>query len=326
MTSISIIVPVYNSERYITKCIDSILGQTFKNFELILINDGSTDGSLSILRTYECVDHRIVVIDKKNEGVSIARNCGLDYATGDFVCFIDSDDWVEDTYLESFFKVPISNKSIVIQNILYDNVCTGVKRKLKIYENRNFLLKDSDKVAQYQIFHDGYPMGKLYSMEIIKKNNLKFDERICIHEDHIFVWEYILNIDCIILRESTLYHYMKYGVPTLTSRVHVAQTYLYIGEKFVELLSRLIKKTGITNSKYLKLVYKDFSFAQLFMSVQRARGDEYQIIYSKVKTYSNIILSNPHPNLIKRFVIWLFLKIPNNIAFMLVSRFKFFKK
>ena len=92
---ISIIVPVYNSELYLKKCLDSIISQTYKNIEIICIEDHSSDDSLRILREYEKKDQRIKVIQKANEGVSLARNAGLDVARGDYVLFVDSDDWID---------------------------------------------------------------------------------------------------------------------------------------------------------------------------------------------------------------------------------------
>ena len=95
---ISIIIPVYNTSKYLHRCLDSILNQTFCDFELILINDGSTDNSLEILREYEAKDSRIVVIDKPNEGVSSARNQGIEIAQGEYIMFCDSDDYVAENW------------------------------------------------------------------------------------------------------------------------------------------------------------------------------------------------------------------------------------
>ena len=102
--SASIIVPVYNCEKYIGKCIDSILAQTFQDFELLLVIDGGVDASLMICKDYASRDNRISVIEQENQGVSAARNNGLDHATGEYVFFVDSDDWVEPDYLEKLIN------------------------------------------------------------------------------------------------------------------------------------------------------------------------------------------------------------------------------
>ena len=101
---ISVIVPIYNNEKYLAKCIDSILVQEYRDFELILIDDGSRDGSGSICDQYAIQDERIVVIHQKNKGVSVARNKGLSIARGNYVTFIDSDDWVMPEYLSVLNK------------------------------------------------------------------------------------------------------------------------------------------------------------------------------------------------------------------------------
>ena len=95
---ISVIIPAYNVENYIEKCIESVINQTFRNIEIIVIDDGSTDGTTSIIRRYSKKDRRIVPIYKKNSGVSDSRNIGIDKFTGDYVFFLDSDDWIDEDY------------------------------------------------------------------------------------------------------------------------------------------------------------------------------------------------------------------------------------
>ena len=101
---VSIIVPIYNVEKYLRQCLDSILRQTFRPLEIILVNDGSTDGSDTICQEYAEIDERIVYLKKENGGVSDARNVGLDAVTSDYVLFIDSDDWIEPTYVEVLYE------------------------------------------------------------------------------------------------------------------------------------------------------------------------------------------------------------------------------
>ena len=101
---VSIIVPVFNVEKYLRQCLDSIFGQTFNQFEVIIVNDGSTDNSGAICQEYEARDNRIVYLEKENGGVSEARNLGLDFATSEYIIFIDSDDWIEPTYVEVLYE------------------------------------------------------------------------------------------------------------------------------------------------------------------------------------------------------------------------------
>ena len=104
MPKISVIVPVYNVEKYLRKCLDTIISQTFSDIEIICVNDGSTDNSRKILEEYKNKDYRIVIVDKKNGGLSSARNAGMKVARGEFISFIDSDDWIDETMLEKLYN------------------------------------------------------------------------------------------------------------------------------------------------------------------------------------------------------------------------------
>ena len=110
---VSIIVPIYNVERYLRRCIDSIIGQTFKNWELILVDDGSTDSSGLICDDYS-FDERVIVIHKKNEGISITRQFGLNKAKGRYIQFVDSDDWIESTMIEKMYDLATTNNSDLV--------------------------------------------------------------------------------------------------------------------------------------------------------------------------------------------------------------------
>ena len=104
MDKISIIIPVYNGEKYLARCVESLISQTYKNLEIIFLNDGSTDDSLNILKKYKTKDNRIVIVDKKNTGVSDTRNIGITRATGKYICFCDCDDLYETNYVETMYK------------------------------------------------------------------------------------------------------------------------------------------------------------------------------------------------------------------------------
>lgn len=105
MNLISVIIPVYNGEKYIKRCINSLINQTYKNIEIIIINDGSKDNSINIIKEISEKDKRIIIIDKENQGVSIARNAGIEKASGDYIMFVDVDDWVKTNMIEQMYKV-----------------------------------------------------------------------------------------------------------------------------------------------------------------------------------------------------------------------------
>ncbi len=216
MTKISIIIPVYNVEKYLHKCVDSVLGQTFTDFELILINDGSTDSSGDICDEYAKCDSRVVVIHKKNGGVSTARNTGLDAMKGEYVTFIDSDDYVSPYYLENFFCVGSDLKSLYIRQYAYneaeDIIFSEPPRTapdITIFTDDNF----EANFIKYDYMSCCAPWAKLFSSSIIKKYKLLFPIGLNFNEDHYFVVSYITAL----IKENGLfayidtpqYHYMK---------------------------------------------------------------------------------------------------------------------
>lgn len=208
--TISIIVPVYNAETYIHKCVDSILAQTFTDFELLLVDDGSPDFSGAICDGYAEKDARIRVIHKQNGGVSSARNAGLDAAKGEYIVFIDSDDYVNEKFLRSMLTAADEENTLVIADYQPFNE--------KGLEERDFpeaFSVDCDaNIASAQDFRDlvfGFrvfpPYCKLYRRDIIEKNGLRFNTEIRTAEDFDFNMRYIANVDRIRYVPLTDYMY-----------------------------------------------------------------------------------------------------------------------
>ena len=107
---ISVVLPIYNVEKYLRRCLDSVVNQTYKNLEILLINDGSTDNCLKICEEYAKSDNRVQVINKNNAGLGMARNTGIDYAKGEYICFFDSDDYIELNTIEKLYKIIVSEQ------------------------------------------------------------------------------------------------------------------------------------------------------------------------------------------------------------------------
>lgn len=210
---ISIILPVYNSEKYLKRCIDSIVNQTYQNLEIIIINDGSTDDSLSIIKEFIKQDKRIILIDKKNEGVSKARNIGIEKANGEYITFIDSDDWLEDNAIEILYNELEKNKVDVIRGNYYRNT-TELKNDFSgnLYRMENQIYSSKD-IKEFVIDHFllskeshlNLVMLLLIKKEIIK--NIRFDESLYFMEDVIFHLEVFLNSEKIYLISKPIYHY-----------------------------------------------------------------------------------------------------------------------
>lgn len=185
---ITVIVPMYNAEEYIERCIRSIMEQTYKNLEIVIVNDGSQDNSLDICKRLQKRDNRIIIINQVNMGVSKARNNDLDVATGDFISFVDSDDTIKENFYDELIATQIvTNADIVVANVK----CIDDNNQFFPYGNNN-LIKNYNKekfIKMLLNFKIGNAVwGKLFKQDCIK--NLKF-KNIKINEDFIFFWDAI---------------------------------------------------------------------------------------------------------------------------------------
>lgn len=190
--TISIIVPVYNAEKYLNRCIDSVLTQTYTNFELLLINDGSKDRSGEICDEYAAKDSRVRVFHKENGGVSSARNLGLDNIRGEWVTFCDSDDYVDSCWLNNYILNIVADCELVVQSIKL--ICNGYTEiagpEIDISGNGNEIMI----ALKYDGGTIGYPVNKLILSKIIKDNNIRFREDFRLREDEDFVLRCLLHI------------------------------------------------------------------------------------------------------------------------------------
>lgn len=239
---ISIIVPVYNVEKYLPSCLDSILKQTYYNFELLLINDGSTDKSGIICDDYALLDKRIKIFHKQNSGVSNTRNLGIKNATGDWICFVDSDDILESNYLQVFVNLISKHKA--------DCYITSYK-VMPIKKMRSIILEEScyDKTNLYNLIIKlrnntllGYPWNKLFRTDIIKKNNIHFDELITFHEDEIFVLQYFKHSESIYFSPKQTYNYNTKNIDSLSKKYIEINTIFKINDILYELGSQFSQK------------------------------------------------------------------------------------
>lgn len=213
MAEFSVIVPVYKVEIYIGRCIESILRQTFSDFELILVDDGSPDNSGVICDEYAKKDSRIRVIHKPNGGVSSARNAGLDAACGRYVVFADSDDEVEPGYLECMRSFTSDLVIAGVQRVEPD----GTAASALGYHCRQVSPISSEKIVE--MVHNSslnYVYAKRYDTNIIRTNQLRFREDISLGEDTLFVAEYLCHCNAIQYVYDTPYKYYRYEAATLS--------------------------------------------------------------------------------------------------------------
>lgn len=248
MKKVSIIVPIYNEEENLRKCIESLINQTYKELEIILINDGSTDNSKEIIDSYK--DKRIVAIHKKNTGISDTRNIGIDKSTGDYIMFVDSDDYLELNCIERLIETAEKeNSEIVMFNYYLETPSKRIEIKLPKIEARN-LKEDKDLLTK---IHLG-PCTKIFKAELIKDNlfplNLKY-------EDVPFVVEAVIKAGKISFIPDYLYHYViKKSGETITrdERIFDIITICAIVEKKLEQINYVNKTNFFVKvlSYYLK--------------------------------------------------------------------------
>lgn len=206
MPKISIIIPVYNVEKYLPECIESIIAQDFPDFECLLVDDGSTDGSGALCDIYAARDSRFRVFHQQNQGVSAARNRGIAEALGEWISFVDSDDWLDCSYLSNLLSVSIGDWTISGYKIHNPNRVVDLKPDKQISFSVN---SSSDRIIAHLLENYAFygPYSKLFKKSIIKLKGIEFNEAISFGEDLCFNFDYFLNVKTISCICKSNYHY-----------------------------------------------------------------------------------------------------------------------
>lgn len=217
---ISIIVPVYNVEKYLQRCIESILAQTETDFELLLIDDGSKDKSGLICDEYARKDSRIKVYHKENGGVSSARNLGLNYAQGEWLAFIDADDYVHSNFLSSFESMISEGLGLIHWGFCYDT--NGDIKTIPISDKDKTMTME--EVCRNNIFH-GYVWSYLFRRDIIKENKILFDTHLKYAEDWLFILTYYSFVDKMGVLKSC--YYTQVNRPGSATNIKLGRKYIH---------------------------------------------------------------------------------------------------
>ncbi len=241
---VSVIVPVYNAEETLPRCLDSIRSQTYPNLEIILVNDGSTDRSLSLCQQYCEEDERFVLIDKSNTGVSDSRNRGMDVATGEYLQFVDSDDWLVSDATETFIRAAITTGCAMVISGFYRVINQGEYPRCHIKETallsrKQFAESMMEAPANY---YYGVSWNKLFKTSIIRKNQLRFPTARSWCEDFLFNLEYLQYAKWVMAVSRPLYYYRKRKgslLSTQTTLRNTLQTKLELFEYYKSLYKAL---------------------------------------------------------------------------------------
>lgn len=261
MVKVSVIVPVYNSEKYLNKCIDSILNQTLKEIELILVNDGSTDRSRKILEEYSEMDDRVIVLNIKNGGPARARNKGIKIAKGKYLSFVDSDDYIDGDFLEKLYNTADNNKvQMIMTNYKDINMFNGVtsmtchELECGVIFNKDRIKKDILTTFTKTINYGFFSMcNKLYLREYLLKLGFLIDETRDHGEDWLFNINIFLNLNSFIAVEKPLYNYIHANENSLMTKYRENQFEIYLDgrKKIISLLPSDVIDYKELNKKFI---------------------------------------------------------------------------
>ncbi len=328
----SIIIPVFNSEKYLENCIISVLNQTYKNFELLLINDGSTDNSAEICEKFANEDNRIKVIHQPNRGVSSARNKGIDNATGDYITFVDSDDVVISEWLEIVnIELDKNNLDMLTYRFSQNNIIDNPEIKSFTALNSSDL---KYKFNDILVVSMGSVCTNIYKREIINNNQIKFNNDIALNEEIFFNFKILENIKSLRFIDKVLYYYT--ANETSSSRKGDVN-YLNIVREKVEVYAEFLEKMNYNdNVEYSPNdMLVDGTFLYFLQSAVSTNTLSYsqrimilKNIYENSENYTNLMNSNQFKiNSLNLLIckISAILKIPFIIA-MPVTIKKYFNK
>lgn len=248
---ISVIVPIYNTEKFLRKCIESILNQTLQELEVILINDGSKDNSHNICLEYvEKYPKKIIYINNKNIGCSATRNLGIKLAQGEYIAFVDSDDYIEKTMYEELWKVKEKYDSdIVVCGITYVNLIEKTKKdSIPKIINQNEYFKHKNRIAN--------PINKIFRKKIILENKIFFPVNTHYSEDLVFCFKALLSTKKIDSISKSLYNYILYG----GNSIYSLDKRLGVFISFKEIFKYLEEKKLQTNKEIMRNFYNLFYF------------------------------------------------------------------
>lgn len=249
---VSVIVPAYNAEKNIEQCINSIATQTYKNIEIIIVNDGSKDNTKNICKNLKNKYTNIIIINQKNMGVSKSRNVGIDNATGDYIMFVDSDDFVDENIIEIMLKN--HENDLVISNYKrYYNetkIINNIQIEEKKYNKEEFL---EDFWNLYNCYLINSPCFRLYKRNIINLHGIRFNPKYELGEDLIFNLEYLNYCKKIYVLNKYMYNY-RYSDNSLTTKYR--ENYLEIQFKLIKFIEELFEKNNQMTEKNQKEINK----------------------------------------------------------------------
>lgn len=299
---ISVIIPVYNSSTYLRKCLDSVVNQTLKDIEIIVINDGSTDDSKNIIEEYTVKYKNIIFIDQENKGIGKTRNIGIKKATGEYITFVDSDDYIKENMLEEYYKYAKKhNFDLVIGSYI-----KKINNKEIIFENNKFKTGNVKTTPQILYLIEYGPWAKLYKREMLINNNIYFDEKRK-YEDMPFVSKALLKSKLIGQITEPYYYYIIHNnseTTTMDKRVfdildilkeikdYYKREYYLRDELDYVIINKVttyMLQQRVQKDNKLRIEFINAGYAFLNKNIKNWRGNKY---YKKTNFLKRIIKNN----------------------------------
>lgn len=309
---ISVIIPVYNAEKYISRCLESIIVQTYTNLEIIIIDDGSIDNSLSICSKFKEIDNRIKIYRKDNEGQGVARNFGLKKSSGDFITFVDSDDWIDKNVYRKMINLMKEYNSDIVEVgsyvvDKYKYITSKEKITIKVINGSKNIITD---YLYNGMKHSmaGYPVwNKLYKKRCFEN---KLFDKISRHEDYLINFQIFKNINKIVITSEKLYYYFQHFESTTKGYLELNDLQMVDNCKKVyyesfELENYKISK--LAQAKIARCYFSCLSKAVLIGAYDEIRGEVTNILIKKVRESFFLLISSPMP--ITRKIVLIFLVI-----------------
>lgn len=322
---VSVIIPAYNAENDIEHCIESIISQTYKNTEIIIVNDGSKDNTKKILEKLNNKYKNIIIINQKNNGVSASRNAGINMASGDYLMFVDSDDFLENIAIEHLLKNKENDLVLANYKKYYneDKIINNFPIKEKKYQKKEFL---KNFWNLYNNFLINSPWNKLYKKSIIKSNNIRFNSKYELGEDLIFNLEYLTYCKSVYVTSEYLYNY-KYSDNSLATKYR--SNYLEIQLELIKFMRKFFEQNNEMNktNKYEldKLTCNAIicSIQNLFLQSANLSNKEIKKILNEyvnlkiIETFNDVVYDEKRLKIMQKLI----LKKRINVI-ILYSRFK----
>ena len=290
MAKVSVIVPVYNVEKYLKRCLDSLINQTLSDIDIICINDGSKDSSLQILEQYAQKDSRIVIYNQENSGLSVARNTGLEHASGEYIGFVDSDDWVDlDFYEKLYNSAKNNNADIAVADFIREHPNKKPKR-LKLKEEKIYTTPE-DKFMICKVHREGCVWNKIYRTEFIHSINLKFVPKMY-YEDRDFTIRSLYFSKKLVTTPNTYYRYFVNPKSIVNKRRNYIQDehYILVRQQVLQYIKE--HNIKVPDGLYKAEIYRYKLFGKTLFTIKESINTKYIFLFGKIQIFKMRLKNN----------------------------------